>query len=386
LSDRGAVGDARIRAFDLARGLAIAFMVAVHVLGHYGDDASWTSPLGAAVIVLGGPTAAPVFMFLMGASLAFSRRASAGGIARRGLWLLFLAYTLNVLRGALPASLGLVTGYVTEADIWPYTVPTLLTLVDIHQMAGLALLVIAGLVALATATRGVVGAAGVDLRPVLVGLAIVVGLASPVLWGVATGNGALDLAAALLWGTDWNVFFPLFPWLAYPLLGFAYGRTLVTRPDRRRFVRRMGLVGVAVMAVGAAVIVAGYGAIGVEDYWRQRPGILLAIVGLVLAWLALADVVVSRVRPNAVFDRLYAWSARVTPMYCIHWILIGWGVGLLGHRETGLGGAALAFVVILVLTDRITTIVPLLRGRRAEAPLTEEAPPALAGPALAGGG
>ena len=361
-----ATPDARIRAFDLARGLAIVFMVMIHVLGHYGNDASWASPLGQVVIFLGGPTAAPVFMFLMGASLAFSRRASASGIARRGLWLLFLAYTLNVLRGVLPATLGLATGYVTEADISPYTPATLLTLVDIHQMAGLALLVIAALTALLVASGRLV------LRVGVIGLAVVIGLVSPSLWGTTTGVPPVDLGLALLWGTEWNVFFPLLPWIVYPLVGFVYGRTLVAQPDRRRFVRRIGLVGLAVALAGVATIAVAHPSIGVEDYWRQRPGVLLAILGLVLAWLALADVVVSRVRSNRVFDRLYGWSGRVTAMYCIHWILIGWGVGLVGHRDLELPGVLVAMGIVLVLTDRITITLPFLRGPTPKAPSNAE--------------
>jgi uncharacterized membrane protein len=366
-----ATPEARIRAFDLARGLAIVFMVMIHVLGHYGNDASWASPLGQVVIFLGGPTAAPVFMFLMGASLAFSRRASASGIARRGLWLLFLAYTLNVLRGVLPATLGLATGYVTEADISPYTPATLMALVDIHQMAGLALLVVAGLTAFFAAS----GARA--LRAALIGLAVVVGLVSPFLWGKTTGLAPVDLGLALLWGTDWNVFFPLFAWIVYPLVGFAYGRTLVRQPDRRRYVRRMGLLGLAVALAGVAIIAVVHPSIGVEDYWRQRPGVLLAILGLVLAWLALADVVVSRVRPNPVFNRLYGWSGRVTAMYCIHWILIGWGVGLVGHRDLELPAVLVAMAVVLVLTDRITITLPFLRGPRSKAPSNAERSPTL---------
>lgn len=370
MTEPSATPDDRIRAFDLARGLAIVFMTAIHVLGHYGNDASWASPLGGVVIFLGGPTAAPVFMFLMGASLAFSRRVTASGIARRGLWLLFLAYTLNVLRGALPASLGLATGYVTEADIWPYTPGTLLTLVDIHQMAGLALLVIAAL----TAVFVVPG--GRALRAALIGLAVSVGLVSPFLWGTTTGIAPVDLGLALLWGAEWNVFFPLFPWIVYPLVGYAYGRMLVAQPDRRRFVRRMGIVGPAVGLTGIAIIAIVHPSIGVEDYWRQGPAVVLAILGLVLTWLALADVVVSRVRPNRVFDRLYGWSGRVTAMYCIHWILIGWGVGLVGHRDLELPAVLVAMGIVLVLTDRITITLPFLRGPRSK-PSNAERPPTL---------
>ncbi len=339
-------------------------MILVHTLGHYGNDATWTSPLGGVLVFLGGPAAAPVFMVLMGASLAFSSRGSPRAIARRGVWLLFLAYTLNVLRGWLPATLGLTTGYVTLDDIAPYTPQVLLGIVDIHQMAGLALLGIAGLLF-------VVGARAI--RPAAIALAVTAALAAPLLWGRTTGQPVIDTGLALLWGTDWNVFFPLFPWIAYPLVGFAFGRTLVALPDRRAFVRQAGIAGLALGIAGVVAIVVTGEAIGIEDYWRQGPAIVLAILGFVLVWLAACDLAVGRL-PASVGDLLYGWSARVTSMYCIHWILIGWGVGLFGHRQLDLPALVLVMLGLVVVTDRITAWLPFLRGPGARRRQIRETP------------
>jgi uncharacterized membrane protein len=330
----------------------VLFMILVHALGHYGNEASWLTPVGGVLVFLGGPAAAPVFMVLMGASLAFSRRSSPGAIARRGLWLLALAYTLNVLRGALPATLGLTTGFVTEADIAPYTPAVLLGLVDIHQMAGLSLLGIAALVLVA---------GGRDVRWAAVALAVAAALVAPALWGATTGQPVVDTVLALLWGSDWNVFFPLLSWIAYPLIGFAIGRILVERPDRRRMVRLGGIAGLALGLLGLAAIVLTGEIVDVEDYWRQGPAIVLAILGFVLVWLAGCDLVVDRL-PGFLRAPLFGWSARVTSMYCIHWILIGWGVGLLGHRQLDLPALVVVMVALVALTDRITVWLPFLRG------------------------
>jgi uncharacterized membrane protein len=332
-------------------------MILVHALGHYGNAASWSTPIGGVLVFLGGPAAAPVFMVLMGASLAFSRRSSPRAIARRGLWLLALAYTLNVLRGALPASLGLATGFVSEADIVPYTPATLLGIVDIHQMAGLSLLGIAALVLVAGRR---------DVRLPAIGAAVIVALIAPLLWGRTTGQPVVDTGLALLWGTDWNVFFPLLPWIAYPLIGFAFGRTVVARDDRRGFVRWSGLGGLGLGLAGAAAIAMSGQIVDVEDYWRQGPAVVLAITGFVFTWLALGDLVVDRL-PAAVRRVLFGWSARVTAMYCIHWILIGWGVGLLGHRQLDLPTLLAVMAALVVLTDRITVWLPFLRGPGAPA-------------------
>jgi uncharacterized membrane protein len=343
-------GVGRIRAFDLARGLAVLFMMLIHVLGHYGDPATWRTLVGAVIVFLGGPLAAPVFMFLMGASLALSRRSNALAIAQRGLWLLGLAYGLNVLRGALPASLGLVTGVIDEADIAPYSVGTLLALVDIHQLAGLSLLLIAALPAI----RAVPLAA--------LALAIGVAILAPLMWGTTSGIAPIDAALRLLWGAEWYVFFPLLGWFAYPLVGLAYGTLLVRTPDRRAFVRRAGRIGVAVGLAGLALMLALDPVRSVDDYWRQGPATVAAIVGLGMAWLAACDIAVERIPPNRVLDLLYGWSARVTSMYCIHWILIGWGVGIVGHRTLDLPAIVVATIVVILLTDRLTKAHPRLIG------------------------
>src|SRR5438105_8998435 len=134
-------GPARIRAFDLALGLAVFFMILVHVLWHWGAPATWTTPVGLAISFMAGPTAAPVFVFMMGAAVGAAPRSSFASLAARGLWLVFLGYVLNVFRGALPATLGLASGVITPAQIAPFTPWWLLTTVDLHAMIGFSLVI-----------------------------------------------------------------------------------------------------------------------------------------------------------------------------------------------------------------------------------------------------
>ena len=74
----GIAGRERVRAFDLAAGLAVFFMILVHVLWHWGTPDTWTTPIGEAISYAAGPTATPVFLFLIGASLGAARRSNAG--------------------------------------------------------------------------------------------------------------------------------------------------------------------------------------------------------------------------------------------------------------------------------------------------------------------
>lgn len=332
----------RVRAFDLARGLAIVFMIGVHVLWHWGAPETWTTPIGQVISFLGGPTAAPVFMFLMGASLAFSSRTSFSSLAIRGLWLFWLGYLLNFLRGVIPAYLGLEARLVTPEQIAPFTLPWLATTVDVHHMAGLSLIALAGL---RVVTR----------RPgwVWVTLAAAVVLAGPFLRGLEFGTPLLDGPLTPVLGGAPNVYYAVIPWIAFPLVGAGYGAVMARAGDARariRVFRRGALLGAVLCAVGIGLFVVAPPSFDVNTYWRMPPPYFVAITGLVLVWLWGCDLALRHVRANRAFTFLYGWSANVIAVYFTHWVVVGWGVGVFGFRAQPLEGALLGIVVAIVTT------------------------------------
>jgi Predicted membrane protein len=210
----GPASASRIRTFDLARGLAVVFMILVHVLRHWGDPSTWVTPIGTVISTLGGPPAAPVFMFLMGASLAFSRRTSFGSLARRGLWLIAAGYLLDFFRGTLPLSAGLATGVVTLDEVAPFTPFSLLTTVDILQLAGCSLILMAALRAV------------IVPGPAWLAVAAAVVFVAPFLHGHTTGVPVVDALLGMLWQTADTVYYPVFPWAVFPLVGAVIGEML----------------------------------------------------------------------------------------------------------------------------------------------------------------
>jgi len=87
----------RLDAVDLARGLAIVFMIAVHMLEVYADKYVQNSIFGGIIEFLGGPPAAPVFMMLMGLSFMYSRKKDLKTSIIRGVKIFLLGYLLNIL-------------------------------------------------------------------------------------------------------------------------------------------------------------------------------------------------------------------------------------------------------------------------------------------------
>jgi len=338
----GAATRERVRGFDLARGLAVVFMIGVHVLWHWGAPETWSSPVGQVISFLGGPTAAPVFMFLMGASLAFSSRTSFRSLAVRGIWLLWLGYLLNFLRGVIPAYLGLTFGVVTADQIAPFTLPWLATTVDVHHMAGLSLIALG---ALRAATRR---------AWVWVALGTAVVLAGPFLRGFEFGTPWLDGPLTPVLSGAPNVYYAVVPWIAYPLVGAVFGSFVARATDRPRIFRRGALVGALLAVVGIGMFIVDPPSFDVDTYWRMPPSYFVAITGFVLLWLFACDLAIRSVRTNPAFNFLYGWSSRVIAIYFTHWLVVGWGVGIFGFRDQPLEVALLGIAVAIVATTYLS--------------------------------
>jgi uncharacterized membrane protein len=330
----------RIRAFDLAAGLAVFFMILVHVLWHWGRPETWTTPIGEAVSYAAGPTAAPVFAFLMGASFGAAPRTTFGTMAARGLWLVVLGYALNVLRGVIPATLGFAAGVVTPEQVRPYDAWWLATTVDLHMMIGLSLIAAAAL-----RTRLEPGWSWVAIAGLVV-------LASPPIRTFTAGTPLLDAPLTPILGHAPNVYYAVIPWLAFPLIGAAFGRTTArTRSaERGRLFARAAVVGAAILALGIGLIAIERPGFDVFTYWRMPISFAVAIVGLILVWLALGEAVT---RIPAVDRRLgvvYGWSDRVIAMYFAHWIIVGWAIAIVGFRDLDLVAVLVAMAGAVVAT------------------------------------
>lgn len=338
----GIVGRERVRAFDLAAGLAVFFMILVHVLWHWGARDTWTTPIGEAISYAAGPTATPVFLFLIGASLGAASRSSTGTLAARGLWLFVLGYVLNLLRGVIPFTLGTATGVITADQVAPYSPWWLGTTIDLHHVVGLSLIVIALL-------RSRIRPGWVWL--VFAGLLILV---APLLRGVAFGTPVLDAPLTPFLGSAPNVYYAVVPWLAYPLVGAVFGSMMARSPDRSALFRRAAVVGLGLLLLGGMLIAIQRPTFDVYTYWRQPVSFAVAITGIVLVWLALCDFVTGRPRVDRWFGVLYSWSDRVIAIYFTHWIIVGWGVGLVGFRALGLGPVLLAMAAAVVATNYLS--------------------------------
>ncbi len=339
VSDSPNPAASRIESFDLARGLAILFMILVHILDFYGENAVREGLFGHVVAFLGAPPAAPVFMFIMGIFIFLSSRLSLRQGLQRAALLLLLGYLLNLGRGSIPMWLSLQLGSVTPDQLGPHTPLTELLIVDILQFAGLAF------------------AACVILKHYLpqpgywLAAGTLVLFVSPALWDIGSGQPLVDEVFKLLWGhSEQGAMFPLFPWLSYPLFGMAFGYWLKRSDSQAKLFRQSLVIGLTLLTVGTLLTLSNVD-YHYAYYLRGGPGLIIWVSGFVLLWLWLCHFLVDRIQPNLGFKLLFFWSRNVTAIYVIQWLIIGWGLMLVGVQQLSMPATLFAMLLVCLLSD-----------------------------------
>lgn len=321
----------RIRSLDLARGLAVFFMILVHVLENYGNEDVYDTTIGRIVEFLGGAPAAPVFMFLMGFFLVYPFDKGLKANVVRGLKIMALGYLLSFLRYTFPEALG-VTRYGGGFDFFSFVWE-----VDILQFAGSALILLAVIRQFIPWAR------------TWVLFAILISVSSPLLWGVESGLPAVDWLLDLLWGKYEEVWFPVFPWLSFPLLGMAFSNFIENRGGRLTADRRVPAAGAAALVIGIMITYMDP-AYHIGDYYRSGPGAVVWMSGFVVIWLFLCELAVRKIPENGVFRILYYWSENVTVVYFVQWLIIGWGVAVFPYMEGSITRTVVLMAAAVPLT------------------------------------
>jgi uncharacterized membrane protein len=314
----------RHASIDVLRAVAIALMVVVHFAENL---AGWHGEAGSAFVGIHRtwwlPTgfAAPTFAFLAGASyrlwLALQRRrgrseaAIAKGTVRRGLFLIGLGFVFNVLIW-LPED-------VFNWDILTLIGCGLLALEAARRMPDAVVLLAATLaIAVAPAMRVMVGYTAY--------------------WTQGYFDYEFTLADVAL---GWLVtgYFPVFPWLAYPLAGYALG------PRAAAVGRDSPLIGIGLVATAAGLVLAWPSlpaAVtgGAPEAWTMFPAstayVLGTLGGVMLALAALQGLLDG---PAPRCRGLVAWTTPLSrhslTLYLAHHALHVWPLWVVGMATTG---------------------------------------------------
>lgn len=332
----------RILAIDLARGVSVLMVIIVHTLWIYGDIATQSETwLGEIIHFIGKGT--PMFLIAMGVSFTLSRNQSIRLSIKRAIYILGVGYLMNFLKFLLPIFIGTVPSNFIEAYGWttPVSLDNMMYLLgtgDILQLAGVSLLFM-----------GLINHF-VKNKYIILAIALFVVSVTKEIHGFRLGIVGVDYFLDLLWGAEWNVYFAVFPWFSFILIGIFFGRWYKEQNRSTNYMfNRMLIAGIVLMFVGGGLCYYNF-EYHFGDYFHLGPGgsIYLAGFNLILMWLS--NLLVTRIKENRVFEFYYYCSKRVTTLYFIQWVLICWGMGALGYQQFDVTGVLILIPFFILLT------------------------------------
>jgi uncharacterized membrane protein len=324
---------------DIARGLAVLFMVLIHTQENFSSDQAKETVLGGIIDLLGGIPAAPVFMFLLGIGIVYTRKSEPKIFIKRGLMLIGAGYLLSFMRGTLPNLFSMV---MLQEGFYGKMALDTLTYVDIFQFSGLAMMLF-GLIkkykpTTAMVTGIAIGFAGLNL----------------LLANVQTDNFWLAAFTGLFWGSNKLSFFPFLTWIFYPLVGYIFGTFLIRCTDKNKF------YGIGLLASSILFCLSSYlfvfvlqidtGLNNAEGYYHHQIYGNIIATSVVIIWLSLLHFMVKAL-PNWLSKMISRWSQNVSEIYFIHWVIIGWLLVFMGYNTLSLPYYCVLMGMIFIISD-----------------------------------
>ena len=290
---------------DLLKGFAVFLIVPVHILELFIDYPGRESLFGKILLFLGGPVAVPIFMMVMGYFIAKNKK-----------------YPLkNVLRGVKIFAVGLLLNIGLNFNLllkikyahWEFNPLEYIFGVDILYLAGLSVIFIA---ILKTLKKGQAWVAFV-LVLLVIGLT---GYMNEFLM-FSERNYVLPFIA----GTYSWAYFPLFPWLAYPLIGFVFyhwEEKIMLFFTKQKVVSGFILAGIGVLVISFYK----WGintTINLPAYYHHTFWFSLWAIGIVILWVVFLRFLLNKF-PNTYIGDFLKWLGKnITLFYVVQWLIIG---------------------------------------------------------------
>jgi len=323
----------RNRTADLLKGVAVILMVQVHLIELFAQQNIYDSSLGSVLLFLGGPPAAPVFMAVMGFFIA-SGNTSFSKSMQRGVKLLF---------GGLLLNLGLnfhlfikIYNNTIITSPWPY-----LFGVDILFLAGFSIIIIAFLKKIKV----------LNPTSIMIIIALIFSIIAFVPYPEINNN--LSYISALFYDNIWWSYFPVIPWLVYPLTGYLFYKTI---PKVKKYIITKKYL-LIIMAVTGLILLftIGYGisvAANLHQYYHHNYLYYLFVVNFIIFWSALFHYFA--LFPSNFITTFAEWLGKnVTVFYVMQWLLIG-NIGTALYKTQNLYKLAFWFIGIMLLASLLT--------------------------------
>lgn len=320
---------------------AIFLMILGHVVIMYGSPQAIASDLTTWLAFTTEGMGAPAFIFAMGASIMLSSSKSTKSNIIRGLSLFVLGYILNLLKfyptialfNIFPEELFLATDRVNDTA----GLISLLTVADILHFAAIAYII-------CTLLRPLVD----RFKPLGTLLCIPFFLFAPSLYDqeVVSSNYLLQM----VYGRNHQVYFPLFPWLGFALMGLSVGSWIKPiNSSLRRVWLILPLTGVMFLMSGLLLIAKQPDLYFGLDYYHRGVGALLMYYGELLVFLSIFHLLTPIL--SVWLRNFFIFCSRnVTRIYILQWVLIYWNWAIIPYGSQPWSRIWIYFLLFTFLT------------------------------------
>ena len=339
----------RILSLDLARGFTVLFIPAIHTGMLYSRLSVHHTGLGQFLIAIAEGPGGQLLMLLMGVSFTLKAQHSTRQVFIKAVGLLAAGYGLNILKFVVPYSVGVLPAEVVgeldvvgeETALWQLT-----GMGDILHFAGLTLPVLYGVYKCKQYQWWALGAA--------LGVMVI----SPLVWDVHSKIPVLDYVLGLATGQPPHVFFPLFPWLVYPLAGIFIGHYF--RQQGRDTMLLCGIIGTLLVITG---LIGSYyfPVANPAGFYRTPVAATAGHLGIVLLVLCMWHLLATYIKQNAFFGLLVYSSKNITLIYMVQWVMICWMLPLVGFRKLDVTLSAFLMAIMTLNTFLLTYCFQLIK-------------------------
>ncbi|HMJ46325.1 MAG TPA: heparan-alpha-glucosaminide N-acetyltransferase domain-containing protein [Ferruginibacter sp.] len=348
----------RILSLDLARGFTVMFIAPVHTMLLFSRPSVHESWLGWIFRFVSEGPGAQLFMMLMGISFALSGKKESKLVMKRAFQILAVGYLLNLLKFGLPFIFGLLPESLLkylEVSNDRHGFIQLLFTGDILQLAGISLIVLLACSKLFA------------YRFLYFVFAVIICFVSPLVWDLISDHFVFNAFLQLVGGQPPRVFFPLFPWLVYPVFGVYIGYLLKGGIKIRIPKLWIGTIIIACLGI---IVYHFLNSKSEGSFYRTFPVDTCFHLLLVLVWLYAWQLISKWVPANRFFDLLCWLSKHITVIYFVQWVFIFWLLPVFGFQSIGFLGSVGLMVLatfnvwgIVYIIDATSPSYPSPKGR-----------------------
>lgn len=320
---------------DLLKGIAVILMVQVHITELFLEESFFSSQAGKISLFLGGVPAAPLFMTVMGFFIALVQKPLSANLTR-AMKLILLGFLLNT--GLNLHLFGNILFQGWNIDPYPY-----LFGVDILFLAGISLMIVGLLLKFFPG----------NAMPFAVLALIIPALSTKI--PVYNGDSLLiRYTLAYLHSYDWWSYFPLIPWLAYPLIGSAAGiwftryQTEINKHfNKPLFIIIPLIVVISLWPFGFRI------STDLLSFYHHGIRFFVWAIMLLLLLIVIVYFFDKAVSGRNFLKRYLLWTGRnVTAFYVVQWLIIGNLATILYKSQS-----PLLFPVWLAIVISLTSLI-----------------------------